>query len=104
MIEDPVTIGVKPMIWIILSKAVSKEELVWTPDREGNVVFNVLMSVNGQAYARTRDHLLNESKMQTISQWCNLYFTLKLPDSNTSPFAPTTSTVQSPGLTFLTLQ
>jgi len=68
LIEDPATIGVKPMIWIILSKGVSKEELVLTPDREGNVVFNVLMSANGQAYARTRNRLLNKSKIQTIFQ------------------------------------
>jgi len=35
---------------------------------KGNVVFNVLMSANGQAYARTGNRLLKKLKMQTISR------------------------------------
>jgi len=60
VIEDPVTIDVRPMSWIILPKAASKEEAGLKADRKGSVVFNVLMSANGQAYARTTYRLLNK--------------------------------------------
>jgi hypothetical protein len=56
------------MIWIILRKAASKEEAGLKADKKGNVVFNVLMSAIGQAYARTRYRLLNKLKMKTIFQ------------------------------------
>jgi hypothetical protein len=66
VIEDPVMIGVRPMSWIILRKAVSKEEAGLKADRKGNVVCNVLMSANGQAYARTRYRLLNKLRGDEI--------------------------------------
>jgi len=65
LIEDPVMIDARLMSLIILSKAVSKDEVVLTADRRVNVALNVLMSANGQAYVRTRNRLLNKLKMQT---------------------------------------
>jgi hypothetical protein len=59
-------IDVMPMSWIILRKAVSKEEAGLKADRKGNVVFNVLMSANGQAYVRTRYRLLNKVRGDEI--------------------------------------
>jgi hypothetical protein len=46
-----------------LSKAVSNEEAVLKADRRGTVVFKVLMSANGQAYAQKQNHPPNKGKL-----------------------------------------
>jgi hypothetical protein len=53
LIEDPVMIGVKPMIWIILNKITSREERLLNIAKEMTGVQSVLWLVNGQAYVQT---------------------------------------------------
>ena len=50
MSEDPATIGVKPMIWIILNKLTLREERLLNVEKEMTGAPNVLWLVNGQAY------------------------------------------------------
>jgi len=58
-IEDPVVIDVKAMSQAILQKAASEEERTLSVDKRASVVINMLGLINGQAYAQTRNRLLN---------------------------------------------
>lgn len=50
LIEDPVMIDVKAMSRVILQKAASEDERVWSVDKRPSVASNMFGSINGQAY------------------------------------------------------
>jgi hypothetical protein len=62
LIEDAVTIDAKPMSWVILRTAVSKDEAGLKAERRMNVALNAQKSAIGQAYVAQKKHPQNKGK------------------------------------------